>query len=127
MFRRDFIWEWLVPILLVAALVLAWVSQAHSRDNGQYAQVDPEVKAWVKGLRNKSGGGCCDTADGYPAEAEWDVGASKFRVRIDGKWLDVPENAILDGPNKLGYAMVWYIADDVGQPMIICFIPGTLS
>jgi hypothetical protein len=106
------------------------------------AALDPETRAWVQGLRNKNGGPCCDTADGFPVEVDgWDMAGvvddtsrmgameaanarSGYRVRLaDGKWHDVPNYALIDPKtNKLGYAVVW-----VNMPIfyIYCFLPGS--
>src|SRR2546422_7815932 len=38
------------------------------------AALDDETRDWVRELRNKYGGPCCDTADGYPVEGDgWDM------------------------------------------------------
>jgi hypothetical protein len=38
------------------------------------AALDQETRDWVLGLRNKVGGPCCDTADGFPVEVDgWDM------------------------------------------------------
>jgi hypothetical protein len=38
------------------------------------AAVDHETRDWVQALRNKYGGSCCDTADGFPVELDgWDM------------------------------------------------------
>jgi hypothetical protein len=38
------------------------------------AALDDETRDWVQALRNKFGGGCCDTADGFPVEVDgWDM------------------------------------------------------
>jgi hypothetical protein len=101
--------------------------------------LDNETQVWVKKLRNKFGGECCDTGDGYPVEVDgWDMagtvddtsgmpeeraafGRSGYRVRLaDGKWHDVPNFALIDPKtNKLGYAVVW-----VRGALIHCFLPG---
>jgi len=103
------------------------------------AALDDETRDWVRELRNKYGGPCCDTADGYPVEVDgWDMagtvddisgmperraafGRSGYRVRLtDGKWHDVPNYALIDPKtNKLGYAVVW-----VHGSLIHCFLPG---
>jgi hypothetical protein len=67
--------------------------------------LDGETRDWVQALKNKFGGGCCDTADGFPVEVDgWDMAGtvddtlaiteldaryarSGYRVRLtDGKW-----------------------------------------
>ena len=113
--------------LSIAALVaLVHVSRARDMGHamGQAADASPEVRAWVRGLKDKSGAGCCDTADGYPAEAEWDMAGEHYKVRIDGAWYVVPDEAVITEPNKLGYAVVWYWHDFEGKLKIRCFIPG---
>jgi hypothetical protein len=107
------------------------------------AVLDPETRVWVQGLRNKVGGSCCDTADGFPIEvhdwdmggsvddtssmSQWDAGSARsgYRVRLsDGKWHDVPNFALVDPKtNKLGYAVVWLHPPN--SFMIHCFLPGS--
>jgi hypothetical protein len=106
------------------------------------AVLDPETRTWVQGLKNKIGGPCCDTADGFPVEVDgWDMAGtvddtsamtplearfarSGYRVRLtDGKWHDVPNYALIDpSTNKLGYAVVWLTPRTSFQ--IQCFLPG---
>jgi hypothetical protein len=107
-------------------LYLTSVAVAH--DDGRYQDTDPGIKAWVKGLTDKSGKGCCDTADGYPAEVEWDSDTGRYRVFIAGAWRDVPDETVIKTPNRLGYAVVWYYPsyeiDGQMTPKIRCFLPG---
>src|SRR5919197_4861831 len=102
----------LARTLVVITLVLAsFATQA--RDNGQYAQVSPEIKRWVEGLTDDKGRGCCATADGFrPEEVEWDMSASAYRVKIDGQWFTVPDGAVIKEVNRIGYAIVWYFVDN---------------
>lgn len=105
----------LVAVFLCAASVFA-------RDNGQWGHVDPEIRKWIGSLKNKQGMGCCDTADGF--DAEWDTQGNQYRVRIDGAWYTVPHHAVLDAPNRLGVAKVWYLTIE-GKVEIRCFLPGS--
>jgi cytochrome oxidase assembly protein ShyY1 len=93
------------------------------RDNGQYKNIDPDIKSWIKSLTDKKGNNCCDTADGYPAEVEYDIEKDNYKVRIEGEWHIVPNEALIIKPNRLGYAVVWYTYKD-GIPKIRCFLPG---
>lgn len=120
------------PASLLLALIL-WLglslgAVAREQYPGQYDHIAPDVREWVRGLKDKRGIGCCDTADGYPAEYDWDIAKGKYRVRIDGQWYDVPDDALLTEPNKLGYATVWWIPtfqpDGTMKPLIRCFLPG---
>jgi hypothetical protein len=120
----------LKPVPIVATLLLgAGVDTgASARDYGQYRDVDPATRDWVQGLKDKTGQGCCDTADGQPAEYEWDIAGNRYRVRIEGQWYDVPDEAVINGPNKLGYATVWtwWVWELNGKKThhIRCFLPG---
>lgn len=108
-------------VILPIAIVLALAVIAQARDDGRYAA--SPLKDWVKGLKDKLGNGCCDMADGFPAEVEWDTEREHYRVRIEGVWYVVPPDAVLTEPNKLGFAMVWYWRKN-GVPQIRCFIAG---
>jgi hypothetical protein len=128
--------------LLFAAVILFTATAAPAVWRGppqMLAALDDETRNWAKELRNKYGGPCCDTADGYPVEVDgWDMagtaddisgmpperaayGRSGYRVRLaDGKWHDVPNYALIDPKtNRLGYAVVW-----VHGTLIHCFLPG---
>ena len=77
--------------------------------------------------RSASGKGlCCDFADGRKVEdVDWDIDGpgGTYRVRIDGKWVAVPPDAVVTEPNKYGAAVVWpYLVD--GEPAVRCFMPG---
>lgn len=115
-------------LLVMTAVIISIAADAPARDNGQYADVDPAIKEWVKRLTDKSGQGCCATADGFPADYDWNVADNHYRVRIDDEWYDVPPEAVVDGPNRLGHATVWYWWEwDVeGKKVnhIRCFLPG---
>ena len=83
------------------------------------AALDDETRDWVQALKNKVGGPCCDTADGFPVEidgwdmagtvddtsgmSQWQAGNARsgYRVRLaDGKWHDVPNFALIDPKNQ---------------------------
>ena len=133
-------------LLLLAAVILFGATAAPAVWRGppqMVASLDDETREWVRGLTNKYGGPCCDTADGYPVEVDgWDMAGtvddisgmprwragyarSGYRVRLpDGKWHDVPNFALVDPKtNKLGYAVVWLLPSWSLQ--IYCFLPGS--
>jgi hypothetical protein len=130
-----------VAVILFTAIVINHAPAAWRGLPQMLAALDPETSAWVKALRNKSGGSCCDQADGFPVEVDgWDMAGivddtsamtdleaslarSGYRVRLaDGKWHDVPNFALVDPKtNKLGYAVVWLIPATFD---IHCFLPG---
>lgn len=117
--------RWLGFCVLLVALSHA----AHAADHGQLGPTSPEVKAWAGTLENKLRESCCSTADGWkPEEVEYDMRGNKYRVKIDGEWYDVPSEAVLDAPNKFGFAVVWYYRSWLNgtkpSVSIRCFIPG---
>jgi hypothetical protein len=117
-------------VFLLVILFLSGVpaSVSMARDYGQYSDIDPATKNLVKGLTDKKGKSCCETADGHPAEYEWDVSSHGYRVLIEGQWYPVPPEALIEEPNRLGYATVWYWweweFDGRKIHHIRCFLPG---
>jgi hypothetical protein len=117
-------------ILAIALFVNILISlifglSAHARDNGQYAQTDPERRSWFNGLRSDRGL-CCSLADGWQIDdADWETHNNEYRVRIDGEWIDVPPEAVVDVPNKYGVPVVWPVKLKDGTIGIRCFLPGT--
>jgi hypothetical protein len=112
-----------VILLRVAVLVvLAWHA-AFGRDlDGKYAQSDNHE--WVHGLHSPSGTWCCDLSDGHTiTDADWQTKGGRYQVRIDGQWIDVPEDAVITEPNRIGQTVVWYVRHD-GVPAVTCFLPG---
>jgi hypothetical protein len=116
-------------LLMIAFLLsVAAAADTSARDNGQYRDVDPAIKEWVQQLTDKTGQGCCATADGHPAEYEWDIEGNCYKVRIEDVWYVVPPEAVIEEPNRLGYATVWYwwewSGDGKKTHHIRCFLPG---
>jgi hypothetical protein len=109
---------------LIAGSVLLAAGMALARDDGRYA--NSPLKPWFDGL--KSGKGlCCSSADGVIiADPDWESKNGHYRVRIDGEWIDVPDEAVITEPNRAGRAMVWPLRGAMGTS-IRCFLPGTLS
>ena len=94
--------------------------------SGQYAGVDPALHAWFDKLASGKGL-CCSFADGVAVEdVDWDTGGAggRYRVRLDGRWIEVPDAALVTEPNKFGRAVVWPYQDSSGSTQIRCFLPG---
>ena len=109
------------------ALLLALASHlGHARDRGQYANANPELKAWFDALKSGKGP-CCSDADGTAvSDVDWESGNGHYRVRIEGEWVDVPEDAVITEPNRAGRTMVWPIRGYLGLS-IRCFMPGSMT
>jgi hypothetical protein len=112
-------------LLLLVALLAA--GSALGRDlNGRYA--NSPLKPWFDSLRSGKGP-CCSDADGTAlSDVDWESRNGHYRVRIEGEWWDVPDEAVIAGPNRAGRTMVWPIYHSpLGGPTeveIRCFLPG---
>lgn len=86
----------------------------------------PELNSWYESLHSGKGP-CCDGSDAKRVDdADWETKDGHYRVRIDGEWVDVAEEAVVPGPNRAGRTVVWpyYIN---GHPKARCFMPGNMS
>jgi hypothetical protein len=110
-----------------AVLLLAPASHfGHARDRGQFANTNPELKAWFESLKSGKGP-CCSDADGTAvSDVDWQSGNGHYRVRLDGEWIDVPEEAVITEPNRVGRTMVWPLRGYLGTT-IRCFMPGSMT
>jgi hypothetical protein len=120
--------RWKPPLQVTgAALLIALAAPpTQARDRGQYANSSPEMKAWFDGLHSGKGP-CCSDADGSAvSDVDWETKDGHYRVRIDGEWVDVPDEAVITEPNRIGRAMVWPIRGYLGVS-IRCFMPGSMT
>ena len=96
---------------------------ALARDDGRFA--NSQLKPWFDKLASGKGL-CCSFADGFKVEdVDWDVEKGRYRVRLNGEWVVVPDAALVTEPNKFGPAVVWPYQDAAGTTQIRCFIPGS--
>jgi hypothetical protein len=105
-------------------LVLVFVGAVQARDDGRYSH--SPLKPWFDSL--KSGKGlCCSYADGYVVtDPDWESKSGHYRVRIDNEWVDVPDDAVITEPNRVGRTMVWPTRGSLGIS-IRCFMPGSMT
>jgi hypothetical protein len=95
---------------------------ALARDDGRYA--NEPLREWFDQLASERGL-CCSFADGRAiADVDWDTQDGRYRVRLNGEWLVVPDAAVVKEPNKYGRAVVWPYMDANGATQIRCFLPG---
>jgi hypothetical protein len=128
-----------LPTIGVMVLVLGLVSQfGYARDRGQFANSNPEIKSWFESLHSGKGP-CCSDADGTAiSDADWESRDGHYRVHIprygyliggqqqELVWVDVPEEAVITEPNRVGRTMVWPIYGYLGLT-IRCFMPGSMT
>ncbi len=48
----------------------------------------------------------------------------QYRVRLDGQWIPVPDDAVVTEPNHYGRAVAWPYQDASGATRIRCVMPG---
>jgi hypothetical protein len=124
--RRRRRMSWLARVLILAATASPLSHAVMARDNGQYAATSPDLKAWFDSLRSGKGP-CCSDADGSAvSDVDWESSSGHYRVRLDGKWLDVPDEAVITSPNRVGRTMVWPMRGEAGI-LIRCFMPGSMT
>jgi hypothetical protein len=106
-------------ILLVYTFVY---TPAYARDDGRYA--NNPLKPWFDSLTSARGP-CCSFADGRRLDdVDVDMRPDGYFVRIDGEWIKVPPEAMLNTPNRAGVPIVWPYQGEGGKTEIRCFIPG---
>ena len=110
---------WTVVAVCMLVFVPGYVS---ARDDGRYA--NSPLKAWFDQLASGKGL-CCSFADGVSIQdVDWDTQGGRYRVRLHGEWVYVPDKAVVTEPNRYGPAVVWPYMDAEGATQIRCFLPG---
>jgi hypothetical protein len=122
--------------VFACSLVGMGFSAAMGRDlDGRYA-ISP-LKGWFDSLHSGKGP-CCSDADGTAiSDVDWNApgqGGNEsryYRVRIEGMWILVPDEALITEPNRAGRAMVWPVytrpLNAPAQIEIRCFMPGSFT
>lgn len=119
----------LVACVLVVLIGRSLVPGAAARDlDGRFA--NSPLHGWFESLRSGKGP-CCSDADGRAlSDVDWETKDGHYRVRIEGAWWDVPDEAVITEPNRAGRTMVWPVYySPMGGPLRIeirCFMPGTM-
>lgn len=110
----------ILPALLIA------ISPALAHDDGRYA--DSSLKPWFDNLSSGLGR-CCSDADGVKiSNADWRSIGGHYEVRLEGRWMRVPDRAVITEPNLARETMVWSIkGEGWPAPGILCFMPGPMG
>ena len=110
---------------LTVAVVILWITvfvPIHLNADGRFA--NSPLKEWFDRLASRNGL-CCAFADGIGLQdVDCDTQDGHYRVRIQGEWLVVPDDAVVTEPNRFGPAVVWPYTDRFGITRIRCFMPG---
>ena len=121
--------DWAILVAFVLGLALAGrilaPYKAAARDlDGRYA--NSPLHGWFEGLRSGKGP-CCSDADGTAlSDVDWESKDGHYRVRIEGEWIVVPDDAVITEPNRAGRTMVWPVKGSLGIS-IRCFLPGSMT
>lgn len=113
-----------VPVTVLVAFILAcaW-SYAHPHD-----RLHPELDQWFMGLTNKVKTPCCDGSEAMRMEdVDWESRDGHYRVKLEGEWVDVPDNAVVQEPNRLGPTLVWPWRRNGKLDQVRCFLPGSMT
>lgn len=113
-------WLALAIFSLIALVMLLSIGPISAHDHAR-----PAMNDWLKSLHSKGKAWCCDGNDTDAIE-DWETKDSRYRVKFRGQWFDVPESAIVDGPNKGGDALLWMNKGFTGFS-VRCFMPGTMT
>jgi len=117
--------HWL-RVTVTAAIFASATVVASARDRGQFATSSPEMKLWFDSLRSERGP-CCSDADGAVVpDVDWETKDGRFRVRLEGAWVEVPDGAVILEPNRAHRTMIWPIYLD-HEIYIRCFMPGNMT
>jgi len=115
----------LLSFVVLCMCLIGMAAQAHDHNR-------PELNEWFRSLHSKGGAPCCDAGDFDTGSAkrlddiDWDSKDGHYRVRLNDKWVDVPDSAVVPGANRSGAAMVWPFYMDGELVGIRCFMPGAL-
>lgn len=111
-------------VVAVALLLAALPAEARDPD-GRWT--DSPLKPWFDHLASGKGL-CCSFADGVAlADVDWETQDGHYRVRIDGAWIAVEDDAVITEPNRAGRTMVWPVYADGKVLFIRCFMPGSMT
>jgi hypothetical protein len=114
----------------IFVIILLGLQSAYARDpDGRFA--NSPLKPWFEKLSSGKGP-CCSDADGSVVlDTDWESKDGHYRVRIKDKWWDVPAEAVITEPNKVGRTMVWPIyywnSNFLDRVDIRCFMPGAMT
>lgn len=129
----------LASLLVAIGIVLALAGAAFAHDHTR-----PDLNDWFPTLHSRGNIWCCDgpRKDAlHLRDADWETKDGHYRVRVpkdidsfnraiagedvETEWVDVPDDAVIDAPNRAGATLVW---PSYGyQRGVRCFMPGTLS
>lgn len=108
-------------LALVTLLFLLPIGRLSAHDHNR-----PELNSWFESLKSGKGP-CCDGSDAMSVDdPDWENNSGHYRVKLEGEWVDVPDEAVITEPNLDGRALVWPFKGVSGW-YIRCFMPGSMG
>jgi hypothetical protein len=108
-------------VMRIVLIFLLLCSPALAHDPGH-----PELNEWFNRLTSGRGL-CCSFADCFAvSDVDWESKDGHYRVRLENMWINVPDDALITEPNRVGRTMVWPLRFE-GQILIRCFMPGSMG
>jgi hypothetical protein len=115
-------------LILIALVVGALLGAFGARSARAHEHSRPDLDGWFLGLASHAKAPCCDGSDALRIDdVDWETKDGHYRVRLEGEWVDVPDSAVVDGPNRAGPTMVWPYRRDGHLNQIRCFMPGSMT
>ena len=116
-------------LILSAGVALSFSYTAAAHDENSHTS---EELQWLRSqLSPKTGGSCCNEADGEYTDEDIRCDAEKntchYWVRFsrsNGQYIQVPDEVVIKQPNKWGRPAVWWYLDDDSFLQIRCYVPG---
>lgn len=118
--ERRFVWVIVcsaVVLILAAGIAFAKEGDGHSQS---------PLHDWFAGLKSGKGPCCADADGNVVLDSDWESKDGHYRVRLGGKWVDVPDDTVIKQPNLDGRTIVWPIWIN-GDETVRCFIPGSMT
>lgn len=105
--------------ILIALLLLAHLSDR------------PDLNSWAMSLKSSQGTPCCESDEAHALnEPDWRVSKDgHYQVFLEDDWRDVPAGSVVQGPNKYGRVLVWFVTyqdqhNHVISVYVRCFLPA---
>src|SRR2546429_2427428 len=109
------------PRIFLGIFLAIFVAPALAHDPSH-----PELNGWFDKLASGRGL-CCSLTDGVTvADPDWESRDGRYRVRLYGEWIDVPDDALITEPNRVCRTMVWPMLFN-GEISVRCFMPGSMT
>jgi hypothetical protein len=124
---------------LFAVVLMVWVGAVLAHDHNR-----ADLSKWFEKLHDRKGDLCCDGSEAmHLSEVDWEINGNRYRVRVpttsggfqramagatnvETEWVYVPDDAVIDEPNRANVTLVWPLYGPMGVS-VRCFMPGTMT